>query len=310
MKRTLALSMLALLTVLAVSSLSGCGGGIQDDPILKLSGEESLSEGKRLIEEKKYSRARRYLTHAFEVEPNSRSGREALLLVADTYYLQGGMTNFIQAESKYRDFLNRFPTSNQAAYAQFQAANSLIKRMEKPDRDQSTTQKALEAFQEVIRLYPTSEYAEEAREQIKIVQQNLAEHELVVGRFNYRFGNYAGAAARVEYLLEAYPDFTAQDEALYILGLSYRKSRSPADKLKALAAFHRLENEHPDSPLVRKIPDLEALEKAAQESETREAKDGGAEDGGGAGADGETEGGAAAQPSSSSGSASSGGERK
>jgi outer membrane protein assembly factor BamD len=308
MKRTLALCLLTLLAALAVSSLSGCGGGIQDDPILKLSGEEALSEGKRLIEEKKYSRARRYLTHAFEVEPNSRSGREALLLVADTYYLQGGLTNFIQAESKYRDFLNRFPTSNQAGYAQFQAANSLIKRMEKPDRDQSTTQKALEAFQEVIRLYPTSEYAEEAREQIKIVQQNLAEHELIVGRFNYRFGNYAGAVSRLEYLLETYPDFTGQDEALYILGLSYRKSRSSADKLKALAAFHRLENEHPDSPLVRKIPDLEALEKAAEEGETQEAKDGEAEDGGAE--DGGAEDGGAAKPVSSSGDADSGGERR
>ena len=99
----------------------------------------------------KYDKARPYFTHAFEVEPNSTIGREALLLAADTYYLQGGTANYIQAEAKYRDFLNRFPTSEQSAYVQFQIANSLAKRMEKPDRDQNVTRKAMEAYQELIR---------------------------------------------------------------------------------------------------------------------------------------------------------------
>ena len=93
------------------------------------------------------------------MEPNSTIGRESLLLAADTYYLQGNNANYIQAEAKYRDFLNRFPTSEQSAYVQFQIANSLAKRMERPDRDQAVTRKALEAYQDLIRLYPTSEYA-------------------------------------------------------------------------------------------------------------------------------------------------------
>ena len=101
------------------------------------------------------------------MEPNSAVGRESLLLAADTYYLQGGTTNYVQAEAKYRDFLNRFPTSDQAAYVQFQIANSLAKRMEKPDRDQNVTRKSMEAYQELIRLYPTSEYAAQAQEQMK-----------------------------------------------------------------------------------------------------------------------------------------------
>ena len=90
---------------------------------------------------------------------------------------RGGNTNFVQAEAKYRDFLNRFPTSEQAAYVQFQIANSLAKRMEKPDRDQTTTRKALEAYEDLVRLYPTSEYATQAQEKREVVRANLAEHE-------------------------------------------------------------------------------------------------------------------------------------
>ncbi|HTQ81428.1 MAG TPA: outer membrane protein assembly factor BamD, partial [Thermoanaerobaculia bacterium] len=148
-----------LLLVFAGLGLAGCHGGAKQDPILQLSAEEALAQGKSWVAKEKYARARPYFTHAYEVEPNSATGREALLLAADTYYLEGGSTNYIQSEAKYRDYLNRFPTSDQAAYVQFQIANSLAKRMERPDRDQAVTRKAFEAYQDLIRLYPTSEYA-------------------------------------------------------------------------------------------------------------------------------------------------------
>ena len=136
-----------LLLAAVVLALAGtaCRGGVREDPILRLSAEESLASGKELLAKTKYAKARPYFTHAFEVEPNSAIGREGLLLAADTYYLEGNSTNYVQAEAKYRDFLNRFPTSTQAAYVQFQIANSLAKRMERPDRDQSVTRKALQA---------------------------------------------------------------------------------------------------------------------------------------------------------------------
>ena len=124
---------LAVLAVLALGSAAGgCRSGGGDDPVLRLSSAEALEQGKELMAQEKYSKARRYLSQAFEVEPNSRSGREGLLLLADSYYLAGGEVNWIQAEAKYRDFLNRFPTSDQAAYAQYQIANSLAERVEKP----------------------------------------------------------------------------------------------------------------------------------------------------------------------------------
>ncbi len=231
---------------------AACGsGGVKEDPILRLSAEESLATGKELMESKKYAKAREYLTHAFEVEPNSASGREALLLAADTHFLERGADNMIKAEAKYRDFRNRFPTSERSAYVQFQIANSLAERMLRPDRDQSASHKALEAYEEVVALYPSSEYAAQAREQIEAVRLNLAESELVKGRFNYKLGLAKAAASRLEELLEAYPRFPREDEAIYLLGLSYKKMKEPE---KARAAFGRLRTEHPDSPFVGKIP--------------------------------------------------------
>jgi len=244
-----------LIAATALLTLSpGCKSGLGEDPILRLSAAEALTEGKALMADEKYARARRYLAHAFEVEPNSLSGREALLLLADSYYLDGGAINFVQAEAKYRDFLNRFPTSDQAAYAQFQVANSLAGRMEKPDRDQSATESALAAYQELIRLYPTSEYVAGARAKIAEVRERLAEHEFVVGHFYLRRGLAVAAIHRFEDLLDAFPDYGERDEVLCNLAVAYDKSRDPAHAGKAVDVVERLRREHPDSPCANDFP--------------------------------------------------------
>lgn len=268
MKRSI---LTVLLTVVALGAAGCFLGGPKNDPILQLAAQESLEQGKALMEEGKYNKARDYLTHAFEVEPNSRTGREALLLVADCYFLDGGVGNYIQAEAKYRDFLNRFPTSDQAAYAQFQIANSLAQRMEKPDRDQSATMDALSAYRELMRLYPTSEYAEEASEKLDVVRENLAAHELTVGRFNYKFRNYQGAKIRLENLVENYPEFSKLDEALYLLGMTYRQSNSPELWVQAIDTFERLHREFPQSPYTEDIPSLARLRERIEEAEAEEA---------------------------------------
>jgi outer membrane protein assembly factor BamD len=249
-----------LLLLVGLVAVSGCKSQgatrRRADPVLRLSAEESLVQGKDLLAQKKFSRARPLFTHAFEVEPNSKVGREGLLLAADTYFLEGGSGNYTQAEAKYRDYLNRFPTSDQASYVQFQIANSLAQRMERADRDQTVTRKALEAYQELIRLYPTSEYATKATEQLEAVNAKLAQHEFEIGYFYLRYGAPLAAIKRFEYLVETYPKYGAMDQVIYNLGRAYQRVRKPEEAKKA---FERLRNEFPNSKLVKDIPMLREM---------------------------------------------------
>lgn len=241
-----------LLPVLALVALGlGACSIRRQDPLLKLSAAEALAKGKELMEREKYGEARKYLQHAFEVEPNSVAGREGLLLAGDALFLDGGSQNLIQAEAKYRDFQKRFPTSDKAAYVQFQIGKSLAARMERPDRDQSTSEKALEAFRDLVRLYPTSEYVEQAQQAIAKVQDNLAEHDFIVGSFYLRYGLPGAAALRMQRLLDTYPDYSQKDKVLYYLGRAYERQEK-ADESRA--AFDRLRNEFPDSPYVDELP--------------------------------------------------------
>jgi len=253
----IALSSLLALLALGFAACKG-GGGLKQDPILRLSAEEALTQGKALMEQEKFRQATQYLDHAFEVAPNSTTGREALLLSADSYFMDGGTANFVKAEAKYRDFLNRFPTSDRADYVQMQIASCLAEQMLKPDRDQTATLKALTAFEGVLQLYPTSSYVEEVENQIVEIRQSLAEHEYKVGRYNFRRRLYTAATWRLEDLTEEYPDYREMDKVLYMLAMSFGRGGSPED---AIRVFEQLRSEYPYSPYVKKIPDIEKFKR-------------------------------------------------
>ncbi len=245
-----------ILVPIFLISINACGGK-HDDPILRLSAAEALELGKQFLEEKKYYKARRHLTHAFEVEPNSRSGREALLLAADAYFLHGGPDNYIKCEAKYRDFLNRFPTSDKADYAQFRVASCLAKRVEKPDRDQKVTRDALLAYEELLRLYPNSSHIPEARQEIQVVTDRLASHELIIGDFYSTFygqGICQATIRRLKDLPEQYPSFSQMDAVHYLLGAAYRRCRRQDD---ADREFETLRRDYPDSRYVGKMEEFE-----------------------------------------------------
>ncbi len=251
-----------LLLLLLAWAVVGCGGG-SEDPILRLSSVEALEQGKAFLDEEKYGKAGPLLIHAFEVEPNSKNGREALLLAADALFLHGGSDNYVKCEAKYRDFLNRFPTSARSDYAQYQVANCLAKRVEKPDRDQKVTRQALAAYEELLRLYPTSPYAAESRGKIVEVTNLMAAHELVIGDFYLRFLNCPASIARLEDIREDFPSYENMERVYYTLGMSYELCDRDEE---AESTFDDLQRRFPESEY------LVGLDKEREKHSKRSAK--------------------------------------
>lgn len=266
--------LLTLLALTALVLLAACSVGVKDDPILRLSSSESLEKGKALMAEGKFAQARPYFTHAFEIEPNSVSGREGLLLAADSMFMDGGEDNLIKAESRYRDFVNRFPTSQHTAYAQYQIGLCLSRRVVKPDRDQSITEDALTALADVQRFYPTSTYAEQAVEESRFLRGRQAEHDYMVGRFYVRYGIPYAAALRFEHILETYPDWEGMDGVLLQLCRTYTLSKDAESIRKGLDYCAQLQESYPESPWIAKIP--KKLPERPEESEADANDDGAA----------------------------------
>jgi outer membrane protein assembly factor BamD len=183
--------------------------------LLTSTKEVLFEKGKALLEKKKYDEGRKYLNFVFETYPNEKEGREALLLVADSFYRQGGATSYTEARFRYRDYLNRYPGAAQRDYARYQFAVCYDKEHEKPDRDQTSTREALAQYRALIQEFPDSTYVSVARERIRRLTDSLADHEFLVGYFYIRKGATAAALMRFTAVEERYPEYAGRDKLFY-----------------------------------------------------------------------------------------------
>ncbi len=172
---------------------------------------------------------------------------KAKLAIADSYFKQGGTTGLVQAEAEYRDFMTFFPTSEDADDAQMRIAMTHYQQMEKPDRDFTQAKDAEKEFNTFLELFPDSPLADEARMHQREVQEVLAKHNMLIAQQSMIRRNYQGTIMRTRSILEKYPDFSAQDETLYLIAQAYERKK---DIPKAGFYYGVLVSYHPLSPLM------------------------------------------------------------
>jgi outer membrane protein assembly factor BamD len=231
----------------------GCASSKKPDKVteeLLTQPKEALFEkGKALVEKKKYEQGRKYLNYVFETYPNETVGREALLLVADSYFKQKTTAGYTEARFRYRDYLNRYPGAPRRDYARYQFALCYDMEHEKPDRDQTATREAIEQYHALIREFPDSGYAGAGRARIRALMDLLAEHDFGVGYFYYRKGSTAAALGRFTELEQRYPDYGAKDKLYYYQALALTRLGRTEE---AQRYFGKVVEEFPKSDYAKK----------------------------------------------------------
>lgn len=206
--------MAALLLLAACSSTNKKPDKITQE-LLTSPKEVLFEKGKALFDRKKYEQGRKYLNFVFETYPNDKEGRQALLLVADSYFRQGRTTGYTEARFRYRDYLNRYPGAPQRDYARYQFALCYDKEHEKSDRDQTSTREALEQYRVLMQEFPDSAYVVVARERIRRLTDALADHEFGVGYFYIRKGAPGAALGRFTAIEQRFPEYGGRDRLFY-----------------------------------------------------------------------------------------------
>ena len=178
-------------------------------------------KGLALYKKKKYSGA----LEVFNELKGSFPGEDpyytwAELKVADCYFFK---KEYTEAISHYEEFKKFHPFHGEIPYVIFQIGLSYFKQMKSIDRDQGATRKALSYFELLIANYPPSIFTEKAREKVKICRERLAANELYIAKFHYKKKKYQGAKARLEAMVEIYPEVDTLDEAFFYLGKSHLK---------------------------------------------------------------------------------------
>ncbi len=126
-----------------------------------------------------------------------------------------------EAVAAARRYLALHPGSKEAAQAQEIIATSYFERISTPTRDQGETKKAIAELETLIRRYPTSSYAEEAKKRVKLARDTLAGAEMNVGRYWQKKANYLAAINRFKTVVSEYQQTAHVEEALMRLTECY-----------------------------------------------------------------------------------------
>src|SRR6266849_10080514 len=199
------------------------------------------------IERSRFEVARLTLNTLMNTYDTSEYLAKAKLALADSWYREGGTHGLGQAEAEYKDFILFYPNMEESAEAQQKVCDIHYKQMEKADRDPKHALRADDECRLLLTQFPNSKFAPEAQQRMREIQEVLAQHESVAGRLYHHKGSFPAAANRFQALTDAFPLYSAADEALWKLGDSYAHM-GPRFAEKSAAAYARLVKDYPLSP--------------------------------------------------------------
>ncbi len=211
---------------LAASATSVLITACQNDPdidITKLAAETDppevlYNQGLANLNAGKTTEAARKFDAIDKQHPFSEYARKALVMRSFINYRNGQYQDAINGASRY---LNLYPESEDAAYAQYIVGLAYSKQIPAVTQDQKPAFKTIEAMQAVITKYPDSEYVEDAQAKLRFAKDQLAGKEMQVGRYYLERKEYLAAITRFRSVVEQYPNTNQVEEALARLVETY-----------------------------------------------------------------------------------------
>lgn len=146
--------------------------------------------------------------------PYSVWARRAQLMSAYSHYMARRYDDAILAADR---FLQLHPGNASAPYAYYLKAVSYYNQIIDVGRDQDLTYKAHGALVELIRRFPDSIYAQDARLKLDLTNDHLAGKEMEVGRFYLNREEYLAALGRFQLVTQKYETSSHVPEALHRL---------------------------------------------------------------------------------------------
>ncbi|MFB9886809.1 outer membrane protein assembly factor BamD [Balneatrix alpica] len=160
--------------------------------------------------------------------PFGRYSEQAQLELMYAYYKQGKVAATQAAADR---FIRLFPNSDYVDYAYylrgltaFEEDQSIIDRFLPTDesrRDAGAAKASYDDFATLVRLYPDSPYAADARNRMVYLRNRLAKYEIHVARFYMKRGAFLAAANRGRYVVENFQESTSVPDGLAMMIAAY-----------------------------------------------------------------------------------------
>ncbi|HSO82681.1 outer membrane protein assembly factor BamD [Thiocapsa sp.] len=262
--------------VLAVA-LAGCGVfGKEIDLTENWSAAKLYAEASSELDSSNYAKAVEYYEKLEARYPFGRYAMQSQLDVAYAHYRADEPEAAIAAADRFIKLYPQNPYVDYAYYLKglvnYNRSVGFLDRYIPTDASQRDPGSALDAFVDfstLVERFPDSRYAEDARQRMLYLRNNLAKHEVNVARYYMRRGAYLAAANRANYVIERFQRTSAVESALEVLIDAYTalgKRELAADAKRVLdlnreaGTFPSDEPEPGDVSLARKLWDYLSLD--------------------------------------------------
>lgn len=244
----------------SVLALSACGTSSKKEEEAKLTADRPVetiyTEAADAMDAGKYKQAARLFNEVERQHPYSQWATQSQLMAAYGLYKS---SNYDEAVIALERFIRLHPGHKDIDYAYYLRGLCSYDQITDVTRDQDMTREALEAFDTLLRLFPESKYARDAKLKRDLTLDHMAGKEMDIGRY-YLTRNYDTAAVRrfmnvvrnyqttthvpeaLHRLVEAYIHMGMFDEATRVaavLGYNYPGSVWYEDSYKLLSPEQR-----------------------------------------------------------------------
>ncbi len=150
--------------------------------------------------------------------PYSVWATKAQLMAAYAYYQSNRYDDAIIALDRFSQL---HPAHRDTPYAYYLKALCYYEQISDVARDQKMTELALKALDEVVKRFPTSQFAKDAKVKIDLTYDHLAGKEMEIGRYYLKQRQYLAAINRFKTVVKQYETTTHVPEALHRLTEAY-----------------------------------------------------------------------------------------
>ncbi len=179
---------------------------------------ELYNKGLEYMKDGSYKSAAKAFAEVERQHPYSSWATKAILMQAFAQYQRNSYDDAVNAAQR---FITLHPGNKDAAYAYYLIALSYYEQISDVKRDQTDTQKALDALEEVVRRYPDTQYARDAEAKAVLARDHLAGKEMEIGRYYLKRGSYLAGINRFKKVITDYQTTSHTPEALYRLTEGY-----------------------------------------------------------------------------------------
>jgi outer membrane protein assembly factor BamD len=154
--------------ILFLIFLAGCAGKTDS---VKMDPTEYFERAKIALEKKRYETAIDNFNMVLLNSPGGELADDAQYYLGECYFKK---KDYLLAVSEYQQLTERYSYSPLAEEGYYKIALSYYMQSPKYSREQTSTLRALQYFQDFIDAYPASEYRPDAEQKIRAIRNKLA----------------------------------------------------------------------------------------------------------------------------------------